>query len=91
MAHESACRRFRYLRYLLPLVLLEVTLLYVLMGWGALKGLLPPSAWGFVDGLFTSDLGFVINFMLAARLVMAVGVALDLLLHKPTRLSSESA
>ncbi len=91
MIHESACRRFGFLRYLLPLILGEVALLYVLMGWGALEGVLAPGLWQWVNGAYTPSLGFVINFMLATRLIMAIGVVLDLVRSRPTKPSCVSA
>lgn len=91
MIHESACRKFTFLRYLLPLILGEVALLYILMGWGALEGIVPSNAWQFVNSLFSLNLEFVINFMLGARLLMAVGVVLDLMRGRPTKPSFASA
>lgn len=77
MMHESASREFRYLRYLLPIAVIEVGVLYVLMGWGALEGILPPGFWQDVSAAYTPSLAFVINFMLASRLIMVSSVFLD--------------
>lgn len=80
--HESACRRFRYLWYLVPAVLLEVALLYGVMGWPFFRPWLPAGLWNAVNSVVRRDLQFVVFFMLASRALVAAGLAIDLALHR---------
>ena len=81
MMHENACRRFAYLGYYVPIVLVEVGLLYGLMGWPFFKPWLPSSLWAWVNGFIVRDLRFIMGFMLAARLLTVCGIVLDVLLR----------
>jgi len=75
--HENACRRFRYLKYYAPTVVLEVVLLYSLMGWSVFKPWLPEGLWRSVNGFVVRDLQFIVLFMIAARLITSAGMAVD--------------
>lgn len=70
--HEAACRRFGFLRYYVPIVLVELVLLQCLMGWAFFKPWMPAGLWGFVEGLVHRDLQFVVGFMLATRTITVV-------------------
>lgn len=63
-SHELACRRFNYMRYLVPLMLLESAVLYLLPGWAALRGFMPEGLWSWVDARYAPSLqGFVAIIM----------------------------
>ncbi len=68
--HENACRRFSYLKVFVPVVLVELVLLYGLNGWAYLKPHLPVEFWVFVETNVRGSLGATLSIMLAARLVI---------------------
>ena len=78
--HENACKRFTYLRYFVPLVLVEALVLYgVINGWGMTKSWMPPAIWQGMDAVARHSLEFIVWFMLATRLAIALFVAVELL------------
>jgi hypothetical protein len=74
MTHENACGRFTYLWYYVPVVLLEVGLLYGLMGWEFFRPHLPADMWAWVNGFIRRDLQFVLLFMIGSRVALFVAV-----------------
>jgi len=76
--HENACRRFTYLWYYVPIVILEIGSLYGLMGWPVFRPWLPEGVWLFVNGLIVRDLQFIVSFMLGARLLTSLCVIVSL-------------
>lgn len=76
--HENACRRFRYLRYYAPVVLTEVIVLYVLMGWGLFKPWFPSNLWDAVHVLEVRNLNFIVQAMLVSRLVVMACVVFEI-------------
>jgi len=81
--HENACKRFTYLRYLVPLVLVEVVVLYgVINGWGLTKSWMPAAIWQAVDSVVRHNLEFIVEFMLAIRAVTVLFVAAELLIRR---------
>ena len=85
ITHENACRRFRYLRYFVPVLLCDVVLLYGFMGWGFFKPYLPLELWSAVEGFVHRDLTFIVGFMLAVRLVLASFLAIDVMRGRTAR------
>jgi len=79
ITHENACRRFRYLRFYVPILLCDVGLLYGAMGWALFKKWLPIDIWNTVEAFIHRDLTFILTFMLVARLVLAAFVGLDVI------------
>jgi hypothetical protein len=79
MLHSNACRRFRYLWYYVPLMLLECGMLYGLMGWPFFRPFLPEMLWGAVNGFIVRDLAFVTGVMLVFRGLIATGIAFETL------------
>ncbi len=77
--HEIATRTFGYLRYVVPVILLELIVLQCLMGWPFFRPWLPAGLWGWVDGWIVRDLRFIVNFMLGARVLVLVGIVVELL------------
>ncbi len=56
MSHESACRRFVYVKYMVPLMLLEAAVLYGLPAWSQAAPYVPRSVWSFVDAHWANTL-----------------------------------
>ena len=60
VVHEQACRRFRYLRFYIPIILLQTLGLYGLMGWGFFEPYLPQCLWQAVEAWPVRTLPFVL-------------------------------
>lgn len=65
LLHEHACRRFAYLRHYVPIQLLQTGGLYVLMGWGVFRDILPGGLWLAVEAWPRHTLGFVVAWSVA--------------------------
>jgi hypothetical protein len=85
MWHENACRRFRYLSYYTPIIIIEILVLYVLMGWGFFKPWLPADLWEAVNALDVKNLGFIVSTMIASRIAVAFCVALEVHVLRKTQ------
>jgi O-antigen/teichoic acid export membrane protein len=81
-AHEMACRRFIYMRYLIPLILAECALLYVLPGWAALRPWLPATLWNWVASRYQPSLQGFVTTMLLANAAFTGGMLLEWLLRR---------
>jgi hypothetical protein len=77
--HENACRRFPYLKVFIPVVLLELVVLYGLNGWSYLQAHLPAELWGFVETHVRGSLGATLLIMLSARLAVLPVILLGLI------------
>ena len=64
VTHESACKRFQFLRFYTPLVLIEVCMLGVFMGWTHFSDVVPAGAWQFINEEVPVNLNSVITIML---------------------------
>lgn len=82
MCHENACRRFRYLRYYAPVIILEIVVLYVLLGWGFFKPCVPAGLWETVRSLDVRNLHFIVRAMLVSRFAVMVCVILEVCLRR---------
>jgi O-antigen/teichoic acid export membrane protein len=80
--HESACRRFRFLRFLIPVILLEIGGLYSLMGWSFFRPYVPAGIWGTGNLWIRRDVDFVVGGMLLARLVLLLCMAPGLIFER---------
>jgi hypothetical protein len=78
MEHENACRRFLYVKLHVPILVTSMGLLYTLMGWHFFKPWLPLGFWQTVESLVSRDLGFIVNYILAQRLLLTVLVFGDM-------------
>jgi len=78
MWHENACRRFRYLAYYAPLVILEVVILYALMGWPLLQDWLPTVVWEPVARWDVRRLSFIVTAMIVSRAIVACCVVVEM-------------
>jgi hypothetical protein len=81
-AHETACRRFRYMRYLVPLMLLESAVLYVLPAWSLFRDHLPRAFWNWVAAQAPPSLQLFVGIILAANLAFTAGMLLEWLLWR---------
>ena len=82
MLYENACRRFGYLWYVVPAMLLESAALYVLPGWPALRGWMPDAAWAWTDARIDVSLQLFMSIMIAAHAVFVGGMFIQLHLRK---------
>ncbi len=69
--HEVACRRFRFLRVVVPVAILDIILLYGSFGWNELQGWLPEDVWAAVQGAIPRTLTYAVAVMCSTRLVAA--------------------
>ena len=79
MTHESACRHFRYVWYLVPLYLIEAGVLYALPAWSLFNGVIPRAIWEAVNSAWApslqSFLSLIIFFQTAFTLAMLIDAA----------------
>ncbi len=76
-SHEMACRRFTYMRYLIPLLLLECAVLYALPGWAALRPWLPATLWNWVAARYQPSLQGFVTIMLLANAAFTGGMLVE--------------
>jgi O-antigen/teichoic acid export membrane protein len=89
VTHESACREFSFLRFYVPLVIIEVVLLGVFMGWGDLRGVVPEDLWQFVNNVVPVGLQSVITIMLVMRLINIMFLLGSLVMRYSKRIEPE--
>lgn len=75
--HEIAARRFSFLWIAVPLTVFEVVFLYCSLGFGAFRSMMPAATWEAISVFFPRSLGYVMWVMLAARVAVAFGLAID--------------
>jgi hypothetical protein len=66
-AHEMACRRFTYMWHLVPLMLLESAVLYLLPAWSLARPWLPLSLWQWVAARAQPSLQLFVGIILTAN------------------------
>lgn len=76
-SHEMACRRFTYMRYLIPLILIECAVLYALPGWAALRPWLPATLWNWVAARYQPSLQGFVTIMLLANAAFTGGMLVE--------------
>jgi hypothetical protein len=77
-AHEKACRRFVFMRYVIPLALAESALLYLLPAWEAARPWVTPSLWAAVARFARPSLRLFIGIMLATSCLQMLGAAIEM-------------
>lgn len=80
-AHEMACRRFGFLAYLIPLSLLETSLLVVLTGYGFFEPYLPHPWLDAMAALHAARLSFLVKLLFLSALARFTGVLVQLICH----------
>ena len=80
-SYETATGNFAFLRYWLPLTLIETGTLVVLTGCGAFEGILPDELVGWMASLHAARLSFFVWWLLALSLMQAVAIGLHLWLR----------
>ena len=80
--HENACHRFRYLWYYTFFIVLEVSLLYGLNLWTHVQDFFANSTWLWVQENMVSSLKFTVYFMLLTRVLIAFGIAIELIFFR---------
>jgi len=81
-AHEMACRRFTYMWHLVPLMLLESALLYLLPAWSLARPYLPLALWQWVDAHAQPSLQLFVGIILTANAVFTGGMLLEWVLRR---------
>ncbi len=71
MNHENACRRFSYMKFFVPTIILEIIILYSFMGWGFFQPYISESSWTRVNELIPNRLTFAIWVMMIRRIVLS--------------------
>ncbi|MBR3086899.1 MAG: hypothetical protein IKH04_10910 [Kiritimatiellae bacterium] len=77
MTHESASRSFRYVRYMVPLYLLEAASAYILPAWSVARPFLPEWLWGLVDRCWTTSLQSFLCLIIGFNALFVVAMAID--------------
>ncbi len=75
--HESACRRFRYVWYLVPLYLLEAGVLYALPAWSLFRGFVPPVIWRAVDAVWAPSLQAFLSLTIFFHATFTLAMLID--------------
>lgn len=78
--HEMACRRFGFIRYAVPLSLLEAAVLVSLTGYGFFTPYLPPPWVAWMGSLHAARLEFVVWVTLASSFAMFVGLLVQMIM-----------
>ena len=76
-AHESACRRFVYVRYMVPLMLLEAAVLYGLPAWGGAAPYIPVGLWRFVDAHWANTLPVFLRTIIFFNVLFTLAMVAD--------------
>jgi O-antigen/teichoic acid export membrane protein len=79
VTHDSACKRFRFLSYYVPLVVIEVILLGILMGWSHFSGVMPEALWQLIGRKIPVDLHSVLCIMITMRCLNSIFLFADML------------
>jgi hypothetical protein len=81
-AYETACRRFRYVAYVAPLMLLEAGLLYGLPAWPLARPYVPEGLWQWVADRAAPSLPFFMGIMVAANAAFVAAMGIHLALRR---------
>ncbi len=77
MAHESACRRFAFVRYMVPLMLLEAAVLYGLPAWDAAVPYLPTGLWNFIGSHWANTLPVFLRTIIFFNAIFTLAILAD--------------
>jgi O-antigen/teichoic acid export membrane protein len=72
ISHENACHRFFYVKLFVPILAVEIILLYAGMGWGFFRPHLSPALWESVDLLIGPRIEFAVRVMIGFRLLLSL-------------------
>lgn len=75
--HQSACRSFRYIRYVVPLYLAESALLYCLPAWEVFRPYLPSLVWNGIDSLWTLSLQSFLTIIIVFNSICTLCALID--------------
>jgi hypothetical protein len=70
--HEIACRRFEFVRLILPVIVIECVVLYCSFGWGAFQRSVPPAVWQAVATWLPNTLSCAVNIFVIFRIVQVL-------------------
>ncbi len=91
MTHENACKRFRYIRFFVPMIILEIVILYSFMGWGFFQPYLPASLWTRInDIIIPHRLMFAIGVIMTSRVILTLYTLVHIvIMHKTKTITAE--
>lgn len=78
LAHENASRRFGYLLYYLPVLFVEIGILYGLNLWHLARPYLPATLWHWVHQNLAFSFGGTITFLLLQRILLSLLITIQL-------------
>ncbi|HUS98161.1 MAG TPA: hypothetical protein VMX97_15650 [Hyphomicrobiaceae bacterium] len=76
-SHEMACRRFVYMWYLVPLMLLESAILYLLPGWSVVRPYLPAEIWSWVAARYQPSLQGFVTIIMISNAAFTAGMLIE--------------
>lgn len=82
MTHENACRRFRYVWYIVPLYLIEAGVIYSLPAWQVFKPYLPNALWSWVDSQWVLSLQSFLTLIIAFNTIFLIPMVIDWIIRK---------
>ena len=87
-SHEMACRRFGFIRYAVPLSVLESVVLVSLTGYGFFTPYLPKSWVDWMGSLRAARLEFIVGVMLVSSFVVFIAILIHMVVIKSPRATS---
>lgn len=81
-SHEHACRRFYYMWYFVPIMLLEAGVLYILPAWSIMQPYFPEEIWLWINQYSEPSLQRFVGIMIAAHGLCFVGSLAQLSFRK---------
>ena len=90
-SHESACRRFTYVWYMVPLMLLESAVLYALPAWQVVEPYLPHAIWAFIDRIWETNLQNLLTATILFNVLFTLVMIFDWLVLIPRAKAKKAA
>lgn len=90
-SHECACRRFTYVWYMFPLMLIEAAVLYALPAWQVVEPYLPHAIWAWVDGLWETNLQNLLTVTILFNALFSLAMVFDWLVLMPRAQARQAA
>jgi hypothetical protein len=84
VSHETACYRFGFVKLFLPVLAVEMVVLYGCTGWDFFQGRVSPALWQNVNAWVGPRLPFTIWVMMAVRAILTFFALGDLLRERLT-------
>lgn len=82
MTHENACRRFRYIWYIVPLYLIEAGVIYSLPAWHAFQPYLPYALWNWINVRWVLSLQSILILIIAFNAIFLIAMTVEWYLRR---------